>query len=91
MTGRDLLLEQQLLSFFGKLEQTQRIGDRGTSLRDNLGDFGLRQVHPLHQTTVSISFFDRIQIGSLDILDKGELESLILISVFDADGHFLHL
>ena len=51
----------------------------------------MRQVHPLHQTAVSVGLLDRIQIGALDVLDKGELESLVLISVFDADGHLLHL
>ena len=89
MTGRDLALEEHLLGVFGKLEQAQGVGDRRAALRHSARNFGLGEVLALHEAFVAVGFLDRVQIGTLDVLDKGELEGLIVLDVLHAHGHLL--
>ena len=87
MTGGDFLLKQQLLCFLGKLQQTQGIRNRGTTLRHRLSNLGLRHVQALHHTAIAVRFLNGIKIGTLDVLDKSKLQSLIIVSFFNSNRH----
>ena len=89
MTGSDFLLKQQLLGALGKVEQTKRVSNRGTTLGHHLRDLGLRHVATFHKTTIPIRFLNGVQIRALDVFDERELERVIVVSLFDANGNLL--
>ena len=88
MASRDFLLKQQLLRFLGQLKQTKRICNGRATLRHSLGNLRLRHIQTLHHATIAIGLFDRIQIGTLDVLDKCKFQRLVIIGILDADRHF---
>ena len=89
MTGSNLLLEQQLLGFLGKLQQTQGVRNRGTTLRHRLSNLGLRHVQAFHHAAITVRFLNGIKIRTLDVLDKRKFQSLIVASFFDSNRHLL--
>ena len=87
MAGGNFLFKQQLLGALGKVEQTERVGHRGTTFGHHLRDLRLRHIAAFHEATISIRFLDGVQIRALDVLDERELERVVVVSFFDADGN----
>ena len=89
MARRDLFLKQKLLSLFRKIKKSKYIGDSRTTLGNCLRHFRLGHRAPLHQPTVSVRFFYRVQIRALDILNQRKLEGLVIINLFYTNGNLL--
>ena len=89
MTGGNLLLEQQLLGFLGKLQQTQGIRNRGTTLRHRLSNLSLRHVQSFHHAAIAVRFLNGIKIRTLDVLNKRKLQSLVVASFFNSNRHLM--
>ena len=89
MARRDLLLKQKLLSLFRKIEKSKCIGNSRTTLGNCLRHFRLSHRAPLHQPTVSVRLFYRVQIRALNIFNQRKLKSLVVINLFYTNGNLL--
>ena len=90
MSCGDLLFEEELLSLFRKIEKAQGIGNGRSALRNGLSYLRLGHTFALHETFVAIRFFDRIQIGALDVLNERSLKCFRVISEPEANGDRFH-
>ena len=56
---------------------------------DHLAQIGLCIVKFRHQTLVTCGFFDRIEVGALDILDNRHFKRIAVAGFDDNDRHFV--
>ncbi len=89
MSSRDLILKEQLLCIFRKIEQPKRVRNSRTSFRYCLGNIRLSHLPTFHEATIPIGFFNRIQIRTLDILNERKFKRFIIINILDLDRNFL--
>lgn len=84
---RQLLLLDKHLYLVGKPKNPEVIGDEGPIATDTLCDFFLRETQRLDQALVRICFLDRIKFLTLDILDEGKLEEILIRNVANDCGN----
>ena len=83
MAGREPSVGQQVAQLVRQLEQPQRIGDMAAALADDLAEIGLRVLMIIDQLLVAERFLDRVEIGTLDVLDDRQLECGAIVDIAD--------
>ena len=58
-----------------EIEQSHRVRDRGAAFADLLRDVFLAHPEFTREPRVSLRFFNRIEVGALEILDQRKLEN----------------
>jgi hypothetical protein len=46
---------------------------------------------PVHQLSITLRLFDRVQVGALDVLDDRDFQHLGIVEVPHDDGQFVNL
>ena len=78
MTHAQLAPADAVLNLRWQLQQTQEIRHGGAVFAHFLGDFLLREVTFVNQALVAFGQFNGVQILSVDVLDDGELQHLLI-------------
>ena len=63
-----------LLHVFWQCEQAQQIGNMAAAARQSFGNLFLGMAKSVHQLAIGQRFFDRIQLGALDVLNNRDLK-----------------
>lgn len=84
----EVAVDDHLLDGFGKLQETEGVGDRGATSGHFVGDLFLGEAELFDHELVGLRFFDRAQVVSLNILDQGQFEHVLIGNVLD-DGRDL--
>ena len=72
-----------------KFQKPQRIGDVTSAFADDLGDLFLAVAEFIDQRTIAVRLFERIEIGTLHILDDGKLQRFGVGRLNDDDGNLV--
>src|SRR5579883_1717404 len=91
MAGRELALLEQLLDRRGQAQEAERVGDMAATLSYHARQVFLGMGELLHQPPIGLGFFERGQILSLNVLDKGNLKRLAVGEVPDNDRNLMEL
>ncbi len=67
--------------FSGNFNKPQRIGDMAAALADDFRQFVLRIAKFSFQLLIAERFFERIEIGALDVFDDREFERLSVVGL----------
>ena len=84
---RNLVLSDELLNRFRQFEQPNEVGHRRAVDADLAGEFVVGDGEAADVFLEGLSFFDGVQVASLEIFDEGEDEHLLVVEFQDADGH----
>src|SRR5213593_2008599 len=76
MSLPDLAFEDRVLERLRCGERAEGVGHGGARLTEALRELLLREVVGLHQELVGTSGFDRVEIGSLEVLGEREFEAV---------------
>ena len=88
VSGGELLLLQEPADRCRELKQAKRVGHGRAVFSDNVCDFLLGEQKLFHQSLVAVGFFDRIEIGSLEVFDHRECERGAIVGGADDRGDF---
>ena len=89
VTGGEFAVLDIALHRIREFQEPQRVGDVAAALADNPGDLFLAVVKLLHQRAIAFRFFQRVEVGALNILDDGELQRFRIRRLDDDDRHFV--
>ena len=78
-----------VLNRLRQLQQADGVGDVAAAAADDMAERVLGVVEFLDQLAIAARFFDRVQIGALDVFDEGDFERLGVGEGADDDGHFM--
>ena len=67
--------------FRSKIQEPERVGDRDAALPHALGDLLVGKSKAVDQLPIRRGLFDRIQVGSLDVLDQRQLKHALIRAV----------
>ena len=88
MADTEAPLHEMALHFGVEIEQTHGVGHRGAALADFARDVFLLEFEFVGQPRVGLSFFDRIQIGALQVFHQRKLKHFEVGRLTDDDGNF---
>ena len=88
MTGRYDRPCEHVLDVLRQIEQTHRIGDRGTVLAHALRDVFLAHLEVLGKSRVGGGFFNGVEVLALEILNERHLEHITITGLTDYDRNF---
>jgi hypothetical protein len=71
----DIASQQHLPNCLGQVEQSQQVGDMAAGFADQLADNFLAMAVTVHQLAEGSSFFDRVQVLALDVLNQRDLST----------------
>ena len=80
---------QEPLRVLRQIGQAQRVGDVAAALADDAGDVGVRIAVVGAELGVARGFFERVEIGALDIFDDGDFERLAVAGLEHDDRDFV--
>ena len=86
VTGGKLALAEETLDVVVEGEEADAVGDRRAGLAEALGDGVLREVEVAHERGEAEGFIDRIEVGSLEVLDEREHGAGSVAGLEDAGG-----
>jgi hypothetical protein len=89
VSRRDLARGQEPLGVLRQIGQAQRVGDVAAALSDNARDIGVRISVVGAELGVARGFFERVEIGALDVFDDGDLERLAVAGLEHDDRDFV--
>src|SRR6266498_3279561 len=72
----------------GDVQQRHRLGDGDARFSYRVGDLLLRVAVTVGETRVALRFFEGMQVLSVEVLDQGDLDDLVLGNVELDAGHF---
>src|ERR1041385_96168 len=81
MTRRDLAILDHELDRVGQSQQAQQVRDRRSILSNRVGYLLLSEAELVEQTLIAARFFDRVEVGALQVLDEGKHEHCLLVEV----------
>ena len=84
-----LALDNQRLNPGRQFEQPHEIGDVAARFVHDLGKRFLRMAVIIHQPSIGLRLFNRVQILTLNILDKRDFQRLGIIKITNNDGYFM--
>ena len=89
MAHRNHPVNQCLFDGRRRTTQPQQIGNMAAAFADSLGQLCLRIGELIDKPLISFSFFDRIEIGTLDIFDQANLQSGDIIDRLNNHRHLV--
>ncbi len=90
MPGGKPALGNQLLDVAGEPQQSDQVDDGGAILPGALANFFCAELKFPHHAVERLGGLDRVEVLSLDVLDEGDLEEVIVGYLLDHDGDLLH-
>jgi hypothetical protein len=87
--NREPPFRHQELHLRRQAQQAEEIGDRCPILPCPLGDLFVAEFELLHHPVESVSQFNGVEVLPLNVLDKTELQQLIVSKVLDHGRHAL--
>src|SRR5262249_3307143 len=85
-TGLDMLLHR-----LGQTEKAEHVGDMAAALADRLRQILLSVAELLHEAPIAFGLLKRGQILALDVLDKRDLQRLVIGELADDDRNLVQL
>jgi hypothetical protein len=87
MARANLLSSDRILYFTGQLEQANEIGDGRARQAEPRCQLFVGQSEAIQVFLETLCFLNGIEVGALDVFDKGRLQHLLIIEVDHADRH----
>src|SRR5690606_26736532 len=87
VAGRDDALDDGVADLLWRIEQAQRVGDGRAALTDASRDLLLGQPELPDELAISQGLLNRVEVGSLDVLDEGDLQRLHSRDLANDDRH----
>ena len=84
---RDQVLGHPCLDLLRQVEQSHCVGHRGPTSTDLLRDLFLAHSKFAGKPRVTLRFFDRIEIGALQIFDQREFQHIAIVRRSNNDRH----
>ena len=87
MACADASVAERLLDGARQLEQAQGVGDGGAALADALTDLGLGKRKFVDEGLEGGGFFERVEVGALEVFDQRQLDQLLRRRLADDGRH----
>src|SRR5438552_394330 len=87
MAGRKLADADGVLHFGSQLQEIDQIRNRRASQAKPAGKFLVRHLEPVEVLLEAVGFFNRVEVGAMDVLDQGRLKDLLIVEVDDVNGN----
>ena len=90
MAGSQCAVFDMAADTFRQRQQADGVGDMAAALADRISELLLRIAELIHQLLIGARFFQRIEVGALDILDQRDLQRLAVGKIADQHRHLVH-